>query len=134
MSRNPGTDVSTARCCQLEVRTGFCLEEAPRPSQCEIAGWVGDYVLNKPCDCRHVSGRDTRCTPSHEAHVLDGAFNCFPSPRPPLRRAHTRARSSLLLLLLAVRAQPIGVVVVGWGCVPCCTMLLRAPCLRRRRK
>lgn len=50
------------------------------------AGWARDDVLNKPCDCRHVSpcAREADSTPSHEPHVSDGAFNSSPRPLPAL--------------------------------------------------
>lgn len=96
--------------CRPEVRgLSSKSREAPRPAQCVRAGWISDYVLNKPCDCRHVSQLQTDSTPSHEPHVLDGAFNSSPPHHP--------APSPCCW------STPISVVLLHRGRVPCTTTL-----------
>ena len=66
----------------------ICLGKAPRPARCVRAGWVCDYVLNKPCDCRHVSRRETR-----HRHMSLTCWTALSTPHPPRTHAHTHTHT-----------------------------------------
>lgn len=89
------SSVSVFSCCELQSSAAGVLSplgpglssmsrEAPRPAQCVRAGWISDYVLNKPCDCRHVSQLQTQ-TPLR--HMSLTCWTVLSTPHLPARSA-----------------------------------------------
>lgn len=115
------SSVSVFSCCELQSSAAGVLSplgpglssmsrEAPRPAQCVRAGWISDYVLNKPCDCRHVSQLQTQ-TPLR--HMSLTCWTVLSTPHLPARSAPS----------LCCWSKPICVVLLHRGRVPCTTTL-----------
>lgn len=89
-NKSADVELSSSAAGDLALRSGL-------GRVCELLGGFelrAASVLNTPCDySRGAQPRThTHSTPSHEPHVLDGAFNSSPSPR-GLARAHKHARA-----------------------------------------
>lgn len=107
--------VCECSCSIATLRSGLCSmssREAPRSAQCARAGWVFDYVLNKPCDCRHVSRLETQ---TRHRHMSLTCWTALSTLHPPLTTHTNTTRPD-------AGVQPISVVLPHRGRVPCATM------------